>query len=131
SPRYLHISRIDPSTPSNKFAKLVNSLPRRHASLLFQLRSNHAPLNKHLFRIKGTADEPETPLCPACKEKEETVHHYILACPSHRPARDAMNRALPWGKKNLPSLLSDPKCTRPLMKYIAATKRFEQTFGNV
>ncbi|KAH7920552.1 ribonuclease H-like protein [Leucogyrophana mollusca] len=40
--------------------------PHRNASILFQLRSDHALLNKHLFRIKGKANKPKSPLCTAC-----------------------------------------------------------------
>ncbi|KAH7916939.1 hypothetical protein BV22DRAFT_970327, partial [Leucogyrophana mollusca] len=98
---------------------------------LFQLRTNHAPLNKHLFRIKGNADEPESPICPSCKAKEETVHHFLIACPAHQRQRDALIRALGRKANSLPALLSDEKCTSALFKYIASTRRFEQTFGDV
>src|ERR1700720_2935178 len=52
SPRYLRMAKIDTALPSKGFLKLVESLPRKKASLLFQLRSGHVPLHAHLYRIK-------------------------------------------------------------------------------
>lgn len=62
SPRYPLLKKIDDGTPSNRFQKLIAGLPRNQASLLMQLRTGHAPLNKHLHRIKSA----DSPLCPAC-----------------------------------------------------------------
>ena len=45
------MKKVDLSMPYKVFAKLAIILPRRHASLLIQLCSGHAPLNKHLHRI--------------------------------------------------------------------------------
>jgi hypothetical protein len=39
---------IDKTAPSKHFSMLVEKLPQRHSSLLFQLHTGHAPLNKHL-----------------------------------------------------------------------------------
>ncbi|KAG2117577.1 hypothetical protein DEU56DRAFT_717063, partial [Suillus clintonianus] len=50
---------------------------------LFQLRTGHAPLNKHLFRI---AKVP-SPICQQCHRKEETVHHFLIACPAYTQQR--------------------------------------------
>ncbi|KAH7903834.1 hypothetical protein BJ138DRAFT_972908, partial [Hygrophoropsis aurantiaca] len=98
---------------------------------LFQLRTNHVPLNKHLFSIKGTAEEPSSPLCPQCHLNEETVPHYLFACPAFRKQREALRRAIGRKAANLSALLNDPKCMPFLFKFIASTKRFENTFGNV
>lgn len=43
SPRYVSICRIDDSTPSNKYQKLVSKLARPQASILAQLRMGRAP----------------------------------------------------------------------------------------
>jgi hypothetical protein len=74
SERYTQMRDIDPSIPSSKYWKAISGLPCKHASLLTQLYTGHVPLNAHLHHI-GKA---ETPLCPACHQHEETVHHYIL-----------------------------------------------------
>ena len=48
SPHAQVIRKIDPSMPSKKFLCTVEDLPKRHASILLQLCTGHAPLNKHL-----------------------------------------------------------------------------------
>ncbi|KAH7918413.1 hypothetical protein BV22DRAFT_985058, partial [Leucogyrophana mollusca] len=110
--------------------KLVNKLPRRHTSLLFQLRSNHVPLNKHLHKIGALDVEPSSPTCRACGDREETVHHFILTCPAYARQRAAMFLALPPRSRTLSSLLNNPKSVKLLFKYISSTRRFESTFGN-
>ncbi|OJA15130.1 hypothetical protein AZE42_11430 [Rhizopogon vesiculosus] len=74
SPRYPLLRKIDSSAPSKHFSLLVTSLPRRHSSLLFQLRTGHVPLNKHLHCI---AKAPN-PICQHCHLREETVHHFLI-----------------------------------------------------
>jgi ribonuclease HI len=41
SPRFTKLQRIDPSAPSHGFRKLIAQLPRKHASILIQLRTGH------------------------------------------------------------------------------------------
>ena len=48
SPRWPKLKRIDPTAPSNRFRKITASLPRRHVAILTQLRTGHAPLQRHL-----------------------------------------------------------------------------------
>ena len=61
------LRRLDPTMPSSKFAALVNNLPRRHASVLMQLRTGHVPLNHHLARIRKIV----SPACPL----EDATHN--------------------------------------------------------
>jgi hypothetical protein len=49
SPRYARLQTIDQTIPSKKFASKIADLPRKHGSLIFQLRTGHVPLNKHLI----------------------------------------------------------------------------------
>jgi hypothetical protein len=79
SPRYTRMKITDPSAPSNKFLKLTAQLPRTLTSILTQLQTGHAPLAKHLHRIKKT----DSPMCPACLQGTETVQHFMLHCPAH------------------------------------------------
>jgi hypothetical protein len=127
SPRHNMLKKIDNSAPSDKFQKLISDLPRRHASLLVQLRTGHAPLNKHLAKIKAV----ESPTCPACKQREETVHHYILTCEEYRAQRDALRIRVPTRTLDLRALLSNPKHMPHLFRYIAETKRLVNNFGDV
>ncbi|KAH7907488.1 hypothetical protein BJ138DRAFT_496541 [Hygrophoropsis aurantiaca] len=66
SPRFNQLSKIDDQMKFSSFSKLVANLPRRSASLLFQLRSNHVPLNKHLSyqRESRRTNQPEVPTLP-------------------------------------------------------------------
>ncbi|KAG2121945.1 hypothetical protein DEU56DRAFT_692387, partial [Suillus clintonianus] len=127
SPRFQKLASIDPSAPSKHYASLVDGLPRRQSSLIFQLRSGHVPLNKHLHR---TAKAP-SPTCSSCRQKEESVFHFILECPTHTFHRNAMRTALKTRKCDLKTLLNDRKATKPLLTYIAKTKRFQTLFGDV
>ena len=56
------LRRLNPTMPSNKFPALINNLPRRHASVLVQLRTGHIPLNHHLAHIKKIG----SPSCLGC-----------------------------------------------------------------
>ena len=116
---YPKLHAIDPSTPSKSFAKIVQALPRRQAALLIQLRSGHAPLNNHLHRI-GKA---ESPLCPACHRKNESVHHYLIECREYDCHRNHMTAKLRRDARSLHTLLSNPLAIPTLFKYINDTKR--------
>jgi len=127
SPRYAALCTIDSSAPSKHFASIIDELPRRHGSLLFQLRSGHAPLNKHLFRIKKSL----TATCQLCNEKDESVHHYLFECPAHIRPRNAMRTQLGTRAHHMKNLLNESKCLKTLFQYIARTRRFETTFGDM
>ncbi|TFY62485.1 hypothetical protein EVJ58_g3830 [Rhodofomes roseus] len=127
SPCHAALSRIDPDMPSRKFSKLVAPLPRRHASLLIQMRTGHAPLNHHLHRIRRS----DTDRCPACHERRETVRHYLLECPEYKPQRDWLRREIGRRAGSLQHLLSKPDTIRPLFRFIHATGRFASTFGEL
>jgi hypothetical protein len=127
SPRYARLHEIDESAPSKHFSKLVEKLPRRHSSLIFQLRTGHAPLNKHLHRIK----KAPSPTCQQCHRREETVHHFLLACPKYARHRLALQHEIGPQASHLKNLLNNQKCIKPLLRFIASTRRLEQTFGDV
>lgn len=120
SPRYRNIRRIDSSLPSKSYMRLVEKLPRRHAALLFQLRSGHIPLNKHLHRINCTP----SPRCPACDERDETVEHFLLHCPAYDRMRQRMFYEHGTRTRSLHHLLNSKSMLTPLFQYIQATGRF-------
>src|ERR1700728_4273812 len=64
--------------PLKRYRMITNSLPCKQASLLIRLRTGHVPLNKHLFNIKSA----DSPICPACEDAHETVHHFLLTTPA-------------------------------------------------
>lgn len=125
SPRYARISEIDKSLAAGKFRVLTETLSRGQASLLFQLRTGHVPLNKHLHRI-GAVDSPK---CNACRGAEETVIHYLLKCPALTRHRQTMNKELGLGARTLGTLLNNEKALPYLFDFVGATGRFRETFG--
>ncbi len=66
SPQWTKLVGIDPSRvmPSARYHETVEwLLPHKHASLLIQLRTGHAPLNKHLYTITPlSVQHAKTPL---------------------------------------------------------------------
>ena len=112
---------IDPSTPSKNFVKIAHALPRRQAAMLIQLRSGHAPLNKHLHRM-GKA---ESPLCPACHRKNETIHHFLVECKEYDTHRGQMTATLKHNARSIRALLSNPLAIPILFKFISDTKRLK------
>ncbi|KAG2043901.1 hypothetical protein BDR03DRAFT_807832, partial [Suillus americanus] len=59
-----------------QFANKISSLPRKYSSLIFQLRTGHIALNKHLHRISKIPSAK----CEKCNAHEETAHHFLLVC---------------------------------------------------
>jgi hypothetical protein len=129
SKRYNTAKAIDDSMPSNKFLKLVHSMPRNQSTLLIWLRTGYAPLNYHLHRIHAI----ESPECAHCRtETAETTKHFLVDCPAHERARRALQKALGYRKAGeIPFLLSSPEAIAPLMKYIDDTGRFTDRLGTL
>jgi hypothetical protein len=122
---YLRIKEVDDNLPSAGFRKLTTTLSQKHASLLFQLRSHHVPLARHLHRLKKFP----SPNCPCCEMADETVTHYLFFCPAHDDARWAMYAD---SAKNQYSkhLLNDPAHLPALFTYVQRTRRFHSVFGD-
>ena len=66
----------------------INDLRRGDQSLIFQLRTQHVPLNFHLNRI----GVKESAACPLCDYPSETVEHLLFYC---RKLTDLRGRFLP------------------------------------
>ncbi|GJF00298.1 hypothetical protein PsYK624_165820 [Phanerochaete sordida] len=115
------------SLPSKAWLSTIASIPRRHASILFQLRTGHIALNKHLHRINCV----DSPLCPACEEAPESVDHFLLFCPAYERARLRLLFEGGPSTRGLHALLSDRKLLRPLLQYIHDTGRFKRTLGDL
>ncbi|KAI8993937.1 hypothetical protein BD414DRAFT_375602, partial [Trametes punicea] len=113
--------------PSTKFDELICSLPRRHANLLMQLRTNHVPLQTYFARI-GKATSPT---CPLCHEEPETVSHYLLRCPAYSLQRAVHFISLGFSGRNLATLLNSAPAMRPLFAYINSTGRLRRIFGEL
>ena len=64
---------------SQKFFTLTSDhrISRNMASIIFQLRVGHVPLNKYLHRFKKV----DHARCPACGDQVKTVEHFLIHCP--------------------------------------------------
>ena len=127
SPRAAAMSRIDSTLPSKRYLQLITSLPRRHASLLIQLRTGHAPLNFHLHRITKT----DSPSCPTCGHPRETVAHFLLDCITYGNERARLTHALGPTAHSLQALLTEPKAVRHLFRYIHDTRCLAATYDDL
>ncbi|OJA20566.1 hypothetical protein AZE42_10790 [Rhizopogon vesiculosus] len=127
SPRYPPPSKSRLVRTIKDFSLLVAGLQRRYSSLLFQLRTGHAPLNKYLHRITKFPN----PTCQHCHLREETVHHFLIVCPSYARQCHKLQEELGPRSSQLKNLLNEQKCISPLFRFIASTCRLEQVFGDV
>ncbi|KAI0337726.1 hypothetical protein BDW22DRAFT_1312177, partial [Trametopsis cervina] len=94
---------------------------------LFRLRTGHAPLNKHLYRI----NKATSPVCPACDKYRESVGHFLLFCPAYATQRQRLYYELGGATPQISALLSTPQTLRPLFRYIHATGRFTRLLGSL
>ena len=58
SPRFNRMKKTDPTAPAKDYLKPTAKLPRKLTSILTQLRTEHAPLAKHLHHIKKQTHLP-------------------------------------------------------------------------
>jgi ribonuclease HI len=121
SPRFDRMALIDPDLSYVKFAKLTRGISRNQASILFQLRSGHVPLNQYLHRIK----KADSPICSSCNGYRETTMHYIMRCETHAEARSAMFNAAGRDARNLGKLLSTAVLLPHLFNFIRTTGRLK------
>ena len=127
SPRYARLAAIDPALPSASYLKLITKLPRKHAAILFQLRTGHAPLAKHLVRL-GKAD---TPICPSCRMHDDTVDHFLLFCPAHNDVHRLMLHEGGLDTRLKGRLLSQPALLPHLFRYIVRSGRLRAVYGDL
>ncbi|CDO74895.1 hypothetical protein BN946_scf184988.g2 [Trametes cinnabarina] len=118
---------INGAMPSKAFDKLTADIPRRHANLLIQFRTNHVPLQSYLHRF-GRADDAT---CPTCLQAPETIPHYLLDCPTYFLHRVVHFRPLGFSGRTLATLLNSREALRPLFTYVNATGRFRAVFGDL
>jgi len=127
SPRYNKIARIDPSTPSSRFRKDTTKLPKRHASILVQLRTGHVPLQAYLHRFK----KAESPTCPGCGGEDETVEHYLRRCPMYAAQRRRLRRDIGEEREVDVDILGRRDLYPALFRYIWRTERFRESHGEL
>jgi hypothetical protein len=129
SPRFKKMRRIDPSLPLDKYIKITSTLNHRQTSILTQLRTGHAPINKHLHRI-GKIDSPNCPQA-TCRGITEDTHHLLFTCPRYTHERYHLMQKT--GKKafNSTKLLADKNIIPHTLDYLNKIRRFRHIFGDI
>ena len=127
SHRYQCTNQIVPDLSCTSYFKSIACLPRKHTSIITQLITGHAPLNKHLHRIGKT----DTPTCPSCHEHEETTLHFLLHCPAHQAIHRLMMDQVPYEDQNLAGLLATHSNRKHLLNFVAWTTCFRSVFGHI
>ena len=118
--RHERMTQIDPEFKHSTFIKLIHKLHCDQASLLFQLRTGHVPLNAYLHKIQKV----DSLICPNCLQYNETVIHYILHCKKYKEKRKTLFYKAGRDARNIGKLLSTPKLLPHLFRYIKHTGRF-------
>ncbi|KAG1765895.1 hypothetical protein EDD22DRAFT_774520, partial [Suillus occidentalis] len=85
---------------------------------LIQLCTGHILLNKHLHRISKSP----SPLCPSCKKQEESVHHFLLSCPTYARHHTIIKAKIRTRAHSLKDLLNGEKNIKEVLKFIVCTK---------
>jgi hypothetical protein len=124
SPRYERAKRIDASLPSKKFLKLISDLKisRAAASRIFQLRTNHIPLNPYLHKIKRA----ENASYDNCGYPRETPQHFIMECPKYEKERRKLLEGRLGAKRNFANIVTDEEHICKLANFILESKRFHK-----
>jgi hypothetical protein len=89
-------TEIDTALPDKHTHILYNTLKRKEASILAQLRIGMARLNGYLHRI-GAAESDQW----ACGQAEETIKHFLFWCTTWTTHRTQMERQADTRKCNL------------------------------
>jgi hypothetical protein len=126
SPRKARLEKMDEEFPFEKHRKMLDNLTRLQSSLLFQIRSNHLPLNSYLYKIgKATFKRCEQCWRRRRNEVTETVTHFLFECSSYDYERHDLDRALGRSSRDLKAILTDLDKIRTLLRYIGRTGRFK------
>ncbi|KNZ81942.1 hypothetical protein J132_09980 [Termitomyces sp. J132] len=122
SPRLPPIQRLDKSSPSKKYICLIKSHIWRHSALLTQLRTDHSPLNCHLFCIC----KAEWPTCPHClRIMVESMTHFLLKCLHYWHKQFIhLTHPLKWRAESISYLLPNLAALKHLFRYAETTKHF-------
>ena len=123
--------RVDAALPGKHTRLLYDSLSRREASVLAQLRTGMTRLNGYLFRIKVAASQQ----C-ACGQATETVEHFLFRCKTWTAHRTEMLQCTETPRGNLSFYLGGKSPTdnakwAPNMQAVHATIRFAIATGRL
>ena len=117
--RFDGMKKLDLKFKHNSFSKLTHNLHLDHASLLFQLRAGHVPLNAYLHKIQ----KADSPICSSC-QYNETVINFILHCETYKEARKMLLQKAGRDARDIGKLLSSRDLLPHLFRFIRNTGRF-------
>nr|GAT48527.1 RNA-directed DNA polymerase from transposon X-element [Mycena chlorophos] len=120
SKRHTRTTQYDNKLRKGSYLALMDHIPRSYAAIILQLRTGHCLLAKHMHRIRRA----DSPICPCCRQADESVAHYLLHCPAHHQARTMLYAEGRRDTQNITKLLGDARLLRPLMWFIYRTNRF-------
>jgi hypothetical protein len=123
--------RVDTALPGKHTRVLYDTLQRREAKVLAQLRTGKARLNGHLHQIGAT----ESDQCE-CGRAKETVEHFLFRCTKWETQRATMLDQTETRRGNLSFYLggkasSDPDKWTPDMNAVKATVKYAITTGRL
>ncbi|KAF5381383.1 hypothetical protein D9615_008435 [Tricholomella constricta] len=128
SPRFAKYEHLKDGFPFPNFRRVAEGLTRRQHSLLVQLRTGHAPLNKHLHRLQAV----DSPKCEQCEDDVvETLWHFLYQCSRFHDERQDFRSALGRDTYMSEVIYGTRKGAKYLLRYVANTGRFKATFGDV
>ena len=122
---------IDTALPGKHTRILYDTLKRREAGVLAQLRTGATKLNGYLHRI-GAA---ESDRC-ACGQAKETIKHFLFRCANWAMHRAHMLQQTETRRGSLPFYLggkaaSDPEQWTPNMNAVRATIKYALATGRL
>ncbi|MBW0521937.1 hypothetical protein O181_061652 [Austropuccinia psidii MF-1] len=118
------LARIKFKTSPKLIIQSLDQLEKGLAATIHQLRSEHAPLNAYLHRIR----QIDSPLCPHCNTLE-TTYHYLITCKQFQQPRKELKKKIRKHRLRLnpnshTSILDNPNVFPILADYIISTARF-------
>jgi hypothetical protein len=123
--------RIDKALPGKHTKKLYDSLTRREASVLAQMRTGMARLNTYLHRIRAAASVQY-----ACRCAPETIEHFLFTCIRWTAQRMILLQAINTYMGNLSYFLrgkavTDGEDWTPDLRAVKAAIKFAITTGRL
>ena len=112
-------SKIFCQAPCKRRAQRMICLPRQEIRSIIQIMTGHANLAKHRHRCKKLA----SPLCPSCRQEEESGFHHLAICIRYVPQRLSAFGQFRLAEDDLRNI--EPQSIAAFLK---ATKRLEN-FG--
>lgn len=110
---------------SDTYIKIIKGMERRHVSILTQLRTGHAPLNRFLHKI----GKSETETCPFCEKAPETVKHFLIDCAEWKEQRKPLEYIDSRKSKETRHLLGNEKFIKEVLKFVDRTGRLKKSHG--